>query len=86
LSNTTAPAAVEKNPDFVGWADGIAANIVRLIEERGTSKPAVIQASGIARSSFHRKLNHHPELFTVAELGSIAEVLGVTLTDLVRVP
>lgn len=66
------------------WAAGIATNIVRLIEERKTSKHAVLLASGLPRSSFYRKLDQRPELFTAQELGSIAEVLGVTVAELVR--
>ena len=66
------------------WAEGISRNIERLIEERGTSKHAVHQASGISRSSFYRKMDKKPEHFTVEELGDIAEVLGVGLTDLLR--
>ena len=64
------------------WTEGISRNIARLVEERGTSKHAIQQASGIPRSTFYRKLNDHPELFSAGELGTIAEKLGVTLADL----
>lgn len=66
------------------WAAGISRNIERLIAERGTSKHAVQQASVLSRSTFYRKMDKKPEHFTVEELGSIAETLGVQLSDILR--
>lgn len=66
------------------WAGGIAENIARIAEAKGTTKHAVMEATGIPRSTFYRKLNDHPERLTVEELAQIAGVLGVTVPDLLK--
>ena len=57
-------------------------NINQLIDERGTSKHAVQQASGIARNTFYDKMANRPDAFTLGQLGRIARVLGVSLARL----
>lgn len=58
-------------------------NILLGILEKGTTKNATAIKAGIAPTTFDRKLNN-TGTFTLAELGSIAEALDLTFTDLLK--
>jgi DNA-binding Xre family transcriptional regulator len=58
-------------------------NIKRGIVDRNLTRNALAVQSGISSTSFNRKLDHRPELFTLKDLGDIAEALDVQLVDLI---
>lgn len=58
-------------------------NILLGIHDKGITKNAVAVRAGIPSTTFTRKLDH-PEQFTLKDLGSIAQVLEIELTELVR--
>lgn len=51
------------------------------IKAKGTTKNAVAKASGIPATTFDRNLSGKTS-WTIIELGSIAESLGLTLGDI----
>jgi len=65
----------------------IAATAVRNIKahlfDQDLSKNALAIKAGIASTTFARKFEH-PEQFTLAEIGKIAEALNVTFPDLIK--
>lgn len=64
--------------------DAVAKNIKALIADHDTTKNALAVSAGIPSTSFFRKLDQKPETFNLEELGSIAEVFGLHLEDLVK--
>lgn len=56
-------------------------NIIHEIKRGGTTKNAVAKAAGIPATTFDRKINGVND-FTLAELGAVAEALGLTLADI----
>jgi DNA-binding Xre family transcriptional regulator len=54
-----------------------------IVDKKLTRNALAVQA-GIPASSFNRKLDIRPELFTLKDLGDIAEALGVQFEDLIR--
>ncbi|MGN6406173.1 helix-turn-helix domain-containing protein [Sinomonas sp.] len=65
-------------------SEAIARNINRLAAERGMRKAQLYKAAGLARSTFHDKLDNRPQKFTVEELENIAKALEVALEDLLK--
>jgi DNA-binding Xre family transcriptional regulator len=65
-------------------SEAVARNINRLVAERGIRKSELYRAAGLARSTFHDKLDNRPQKFTVEELENIAKALEVDLEDLLR--
>lgn len=59
-------------------------NILQEIKNRNTNKNAVAQQAGIPKTTFNRKVDGKAD-FTLAELGDIAEALGITLGDILPV-
>ena len=65
-------------------SERVARNINRLIGERKTTKAEVHRAAGLAMATFHDKLRNRPGAFSVEELESIAQALGVNAEDLFK--
>lgn len=64
--------------------EAVSRNIKALIADHATTKNELATKAGISSTSFFRKLDHKPETFNLAELGSIADALGLKLEDLVK--
>ena len=63
-------------------ARAVSGRIKALAAEKGKTLTSVQTESGVTERTFARKLNHRPDLWTVAELAGIAAALGITYTDL----
>lgn len=61
----------------------ITKNIDQALDKQGLSRNALSDKAGIPKSTLYRNLDR-PEQFKFAELGQIAEALGVPLTDLIQ--
>ena len=59
-------------------------NILVRISQQGTTKNALAHKAGIPKTTFNRKIDGHAG-FTLAELGQIAEALGLELIDILPV-
>lgn len=59
-------------------------NILLAIVKQKTTKIAVAEKAGIPKTTFNRKVDGYSD-FTLAELGAVAEALGLTLGDLLPV-
>lgn len=69
--------------DSTTYAASVAANVRRVIKERGLSVSEVASRASIPRVTLSRRLDGSP--FTVSELKSVADVLETTARDLATV-
>lgn len=60
-------------------------NILLGILEKGITKNATAMKAGIPSTTFARKLNNCGD-FTLRELGQIADVLDLKITDMLKEP
>jgi DNA-binding Xre family transcriptional regulator len=72
----------------MGYATGgrdnpLTRNITDLISTTRTTQKAVAEAAGMTEQTLSRKLTKRADTFTVGELGSIANALGVRVSDLI---
>lgn len=61
-----------------------ARNIKSELVDRNLTRNALAVLAGIPSTNFSRKLDKHPELFTLEDIGDIAESLGLRFGDLLK--
>lgn len=71
---------METNPNDV-ITSATNTNILVKIAQSGSNKNKVARAAGIPLTTFSRKINGHGD-FSLRELGSIANALGLTLDQI----
>lgn len=59
-------------------------NILLGIVKQGTTKNALASKAGIPKTTFNRKIDGKSD-FTIAELGAVAEALGLELIDILPI-
>ena len=78
-----APPPASVSPVTEDLARAVAAEIERLMAERGVSGNALSKATGIPQTSISRKLNG-PAAFDLNDLVAISHALGVDIRDLLE--
>lgn len=63
--------------------EGLTTAIRERVADRGLTQAETARVLGIGRQTFSRKLNGRAD-FSVSELTRLAEILGTTVTDLMR--
>ncbi|GAA1970476.1 hypothetical protein GCM10009718_02490 [Isoptericola halotolerans] len=64
-------------PSYRDFANNVAANISREIEERGMTRAAIARAAGLNPSTFRNHL-WNPRLLTTVDIILAARALGIT--------